>query len=222
MGAMTGGSPTRIVVGISAATGAIFGIRMLEKLAELGVETHLVVSKWARRTIEHETGRNFVEVERLACASYAPGDQAARISSGSFRTHGMIVAPCSVRSAAAIAQGTADNLLLRAADVTMKERRPLVLMVRETPLSAVHLTNLLTLARLGVSICPPVPAFYNHPQGIDDLVNHLVGRALDQFGLEDASVRRWDGRLGRIGTASGGTVVEIEPGAPESDHRAES
>lgn len=190
----------RIVVGISAATGAVLGVRALQRLGEMGVETHLVVSKWARQTIEHETGLSLPEVERLATAVYRHGDQSALIASGSFRIDGMIVAPCSMRSMAAIAQGLADNLLVRAADVTIKERKPLVLMVRETPLSPIHLTNMLTLAHLGVSICPPMPAFYNHPETIDDIVEHVVGRALDQLGFEGGRVQRWDGDMRRSGS----------------------
>ncbi|GAA1512950.1 UbiX family flavin prenyltransferase [Nocardioides humi] len=189
--------PRRIVVGISAATGAVYGVRVLEKLAEAGVESHLIISTWARRTIEHETGATVASVERLASVVHRPGDQASVLSSGSFRTDGMIVAPCSVRSVASIAHGVADNLLLRAADVTIKERKPLVLMVRETPLSVIHLENLTLLARAGVTIFPPVPAFYGQPGSIRDIVDHTVSRALDQLGVEDDQAHRWDGRLDR-------------------------
>jgi 4-hydroxy-3-polyprenylbenzoate decarboxylase len=193
--------PPRIVVGVSAATGAIFGVEVLRRLARMDVETHLVVSKWARRTIEHETGMTLDEVGAMATHVHSHGDQASVLSSGSFRTAGMIVAPCSVRSVASIAHGIADNLLLRAADVTIKERKPLVLMVRESPLSAIHLRNMVTLAELGVTIFPPMPAFYNHPETVDDIVGHIVTRALDQLGIEDPDASRWDGRLGsRRGT----------------------
>jgi 4-hydroxy-3-polyprenylbenzoate decarboxylase len=185
-------------VGISAATGAVFGVEILRRLAQMEAETHLVVSKWARRTIEHETGMTLDEVGSMATHVHSHGDQASVLSSGSFRTDGMIVAPCSVRSAASIAHGVADNLLLRAADVIIKERKPLVLMVRESPLSAIHLRNMLTLAELGVTIFPPVPAFYNHPKTVDDVVDHVVTRALDQLGLEDTLASRWDGRLGGL------------------------
>lgn len=185
----------RIVVGISAATGAIYGIRTLEHLAKADVETHLVISPWARRTIEHETGCTVADVENLAYHVHRPNDQASVLSSGSFRVDGMIIAPCSVRSLAGIANGVADNLLLRAADVSLKERKPLILMVRETPLNAIHLENMLRLVRLGVTIFPPVPAFYHRPESIDDIVRHTVARALDQFGLEDPDLARWDGRL---------------------------
>jgi 4-hydroxy-3-polyprenylbenzoate decarboxylase len=196
--------PPRIVVGISAATGAIFGVEVLRRLAQAEVETHLVVSKWARRTIEHETELTFAEVCSLATHVHPHGDQSSVLSSGSFRTDGMIVAPCSVRSAASIAHGIADNLILRAADVMIKERKPLVLMVRESPLSAIHLRNMLTLAELGVTIFPPVPAFYGRPDTIDEVVSHIVTRALDQLGLEDPQASRWDGRL--IKRSDGDTV----------------
>jgi 4-hydroxy-3-polyprenylbenzoate decarboxylase len=172
-------------------------VRVLERLAAHGVETHLVISKWARRTIEHETSRTVAEVEALASVVHAPGDQASLLSSGSFRTDGMVVAPCSVRSVGAIAHGIADNLLLRAADVVIKERKPLVLMVRETPLSPIHLENMLALARLGVTIFPPVPAFYHRPETLDDVVDHSVARALDQLGIVDPATPRWDGQLAR-------------------------
>ena len=191
--------PRRIVVGISGATGATFGVAVLRRLAAMQVETHLVVSKWARHTIEHETSMTIQDVYRLATHVHAPGDQSSVLSSGSFRTDGMIIAPCSVRSVASIAQGIADNLMLRAADVVLKERKPLILMVRESPFSAIHLANMLTLARLGVSIFPPVPAFYNRPESVEQLVDHIVVRALDQLGIEDPNARRWDGQLGRPG-----------------------
>lgn len=185
----------RLVVGISGATGAIFGVRILQALTELEVETHLVVSKWGERTITHETAFSAREVRALATESYGAGDQAALISSGSFPTDGMLVAPCSMRSLASIRHGLAHNLLIRAADVTLKEGRRLVLLPRETPLSPIHLENMLALARLGVAIVPPVPAFYSHPESIDHLVDHVVVRALDQFGLDLEWTRRWSGNL---------------------------
>jgi 4-hydroxy-3-polyprenylbenzoate decarboxylase len=192
-----GRTMTRLVVGITGATGAIIGVRLLERLRELETETHLVISKWGERTIEHETPYTVAQVRALASVAHSVQYLAATIASGSFRTDGMVVAPCSVKSLAAIAAGFADNLLLRAADVTLKERRRLVLVVRETPLSDIHLENMLRLSRMGTIIFPPVPAFYNHPQTIDDLVEHLVARVLDQFGLEPEGERRWDGRLAR-------------------------
>ncbi|MQA86967.1 MAG: UbiX family flavin prenyltransferase [Streptosporangiales bacterium] len=185
----------RVVVGITGATGAIFGIRVLEQLGDLGVETHVCISHWGERNIEHETGRRASDVRALASAAYPAGDLAAIPSSGSFRTDGMVIAPCSMRTVAAIASGLSDNLITRCADVALKESRKLILMTRETPLNEIHLTNMLKLAQMGVTIMPPVPAFYNHPQTIDDVVDHIVGRALDQLGLDSPAVRRWSGEL---------------------------
>ena len=192
--------PRRLVVAITGATGAIFGVRMLERAREFeGLETHLVVSGWGARTLEHETTYRVADLHRLADVVHKPGDQAATISSGSFLTEGMVIAPCSVKTVAAIANGLAGDLVARAADVVLKERRRLVLLVRESPLSEIHLENLLKLARMGASIVPPVPAFYNAPRTIDDLVDHVVTRALDQFGLHSKATPRWDGELGRGG-----------------------
>lgn len=188
---------TRLVVGITGATGAILGIRLLEHLTGSGVETHLVISKWGERTIKHETSYTVAQVRALASVPHSIQYMAATIASGSFYTDGMIVAPCSAKTLAGIASGFADNLVLRAADVTLKERRKLVLIVRETPLSDIHLENMLRLSRMGSVIFPPVPAFYNHPQSIDDIVDHLVARALQQFGLDPESQQPWDGRLHR-------------------------
>lgn len=183
----------RLIVGITGATGTIFGVRLLEVLRGSGVETHLVMSNWAARTLAHETAHTVEEVRRLATETYQIGDQGAAISSGSFLTRGMIVAPCSMRTLAAIATGQGDNLLHRAADVTLKERRKLVLLARESPFSDIHLENMLKLSRMGVSIVPPVPAFYNRPQTIDDIINHVVQRALDQLGVHLDVAARWDG-----------------------------
>jgi flavin prenyltransferase len=185
----------RIVVGITGATGAVFGVRTLEALRAAQVETHLVVSKWGLQTLEHETGLKLADLEVLASCVHGAGNMAATISSGSFRTEGMVVAPCSMRTAAAIAHGTGENLVHRAADVVLKERRRLVLLARETPLSEVHLENLLKLARLGACILPPMPAFYNQPASLDDVVSHIVARVLDQFGIDASFARRWDGKL---------------------------
>ncbi len=185
--------PKRIVVGMTGATGAALGIRLLEVLREQEVETHLIVSKWAHQTLAHETSRSLEEVRRLAAVSYAPGDMAAPVSSGSFRTDGMIVAPCSVSSLAAIAQGVSTHLIHRAADVTLKEQRRLVLVVRETPLSEIHLRNMLRLRRMGAVILPPMPAFYNRPKTVDALIDHLVGRMLDQIGIDTELAPRWAG-----------------------------
>jgi 4-hydroxy-3-polyprenylbenzoate decarboxylase len=183
----------RLIVGITGASGALFGIRTLEALQALGVETHLVISKWARSTIAHETSASLAQVEGLATVVHHYDNQSAPISSGSFKTDGMIVAPCSMKTLAAIRTGFGDTLIARAADVALKERRKLVLVARESPLGEIHLENLLALARMGVVIFPPVPAFYNKPATVDDIVNHIVGRILDQFGLDMPGVKRWIG-----------------------------
>jgi len=183
----------RIVVGITGATGTIFGVRVLKALKDFGVETHLVISQWGSRTLAHETSYTTDDVKSLATYSYAASDQGAPISSGSLITDGMIVAPCSMRTLAAIAHGQGDNLIHRAADVVLKERRKLLVIVREAPLSEIHLENMLKLSRMGVVIFPPVPAFYNQPETIDDIVNHIVTRALDQFGIHLDMTTRWEG-----------------------------
>jgi len=193
----------RLIVAITGSTGAIFGVRLLQALREAEVETHLVLSDWARRTIEHETPHSVAEVEALASQTHDFRNQGATISSGSFRTAGMVVAPCSMKTLAAISQGLADNLVHRAADVVIKEGRKLVLMVRETPLSPIHLENMLKLARLGVVILPPMPSFYNHPETISDLVNHVVARALDHFDIDAGFARRWDGDVRKPARSSG-------------------
>jgi flavin prenyltransferase len=187
--------PQRLIVGITGATGTIFGVRILQMLHGSGVETHLVMSKWATRTLTHETPCSIKEVQELATQSYASGDQGARISSGSFVTLGMVIAPCSMRTLAAIAHGLGDNLVHRAADVILKERRKLVLVVRESPFNEIHLENMLKLARMGVVILPPVPAFYNHPQSLDDMINHIAMRVVDQFDIHLDVMNRWDGVL---------------------------
>lgn len=181
----------RIIVGISGATGAIYGIRILETLREHGVETHLVMSKWAETTITLETNYSVSEVTKLASVVHSPMNQAASISSGSFRVDGMIIAPCSMKTLAGIRIGYADGLLARAADVILKERKKLVLLTRETPLNDIHLENMLALSRMGAVILPPVPAFYNKPSSIDDMVNHIVARTLDQFDISNTLTRRW-------------------------------
>ncbi|MEK6321461.1 MAG: UbiX family flavin prenyltransferase [Acidobacteriota bacterium] len=183
----------KLIVGISGATGTIFGVRLLQMLQGSGIETHLVMSKWGSRTLLHETPYTVEEVQQMSGCYYPSGDQGAAISSGSFLTKGMVVAPCSVRTLAAIANGHGDNLLHRAADVILKERRKLVLVVREAPVNDIHLENMLKLSRMGVVIIPPVPAFYNHPQTIDDIVNHIVIRILDQFEIHLDTANRWDG-----------------------------
>jgi len=194
----------KIIVGLTGATGTIFGVRLLQILEGTGIETHLVMSAWGARTLLHETPYTVEEVQQMYARFYPSGDQGAAISSGSFLTNGMIVAPCSMKTLGAIANGISDNLIHRAADVILKERRKLVLMAREAPLSEIHLENMLKLSRMGVRILPPVPAFYNHPQTIDDIVNHTVQRALDQLDIHIDVVSRWDGvmlRGGKVGKA---------------------
>ena len=186
----------RLIVGLTGATGTIYGIRLLERLRELDVETHLVISRWGARTLVHETPYSREQVESLASVTYPPGDMGAAISSGSFKTDGMIVAPCSAKTLAAIAHGFGESLVHRAADVILKERRRLVLMVREAPLSDIHLENMLKLSRMGAVVLPPMPAFYNNPRTIDDLVDHTVSRVLDQFGLDVSGAARWTGEMG--------------------------
>ncbi|HEV2201328.1 MAG TPA: UbiX family flavin prenyltransferase [Bryobacteraceae bacterium] len=185
----------RLIVGITGATGSVYGIRLLQALREAGVETHLIVSKWGLQTLLHETGYSLERVRDLADSWHQPGDQGAAVSSGSFVTDGMVVAPCSMRTLASIAHGTGEHLVHRAADVILKERRKLALVVREAPFSEVHLENMLKLARMGVTILPPVPAFYNHPQSIEELVDHTVMRILDQFGIHVDLMPRWDGAM---------------------------
>jgi flavin prenyltransferase len=186
-------NPMRIVVAITGATGAAYGVRLLAALGELGVERHLILSRWAEVTILKETGQTPREVGAMASVLHSRDNQGAAISSGSFRHDGMIVAPCSMKTLSAIRFGHADELIPRAADVTLKERRRLVLLARETPLNDIHLESMLALSRMGAIIAPPVPAFYNNPQTIEDLVDHTVGRVLDLFGLEMPRLRRWTG-----------------------------
>ena len=192
---MNEAKPTRLIVGITGATGTIFGVRLLQMLHGSGVETHMVMSKWAARTLIHETQHTVEEVQAFASHNYQLGDQGAAISSGSFLTLGMVIVPCSMRTLAAIASGAADNLIHRAADVILKERRKLVLVVRESPLHDIHLENMLKLSRMGVVILPPVPAFYNHPQNLDDMINHVTMRILDQFDIHLDVMNRWDGTM---------------------------
>lgn len=184
----------RLVVGMTGATGVIFGIRLLEALQRLDVETHLVMSEWAAKTIRIETEYTPEYVRTLAAASYDEHNQAAAISSGSFPTAGMVIAPCTMRTLAAIAHGTGSNLIHRAADVTLKERRRLILLTRETPLSSIHLENMLRLSNLGAVIMPPTPAFYNEPRSLDDMIDHIVARTLDQLGLVTDLTVRWPAR----------------------------
>jgi 4-hydroxy-3-polyprenylbenzoate decarboxylase len=185
----------RLIVGITGATGTILGVRLLQALKGANVQTHLVLSNWGTRTLIHETSYSVRQVQEMASEHYAAQDQGAAISSGSFVTDGMVVCPCSAKSLAAIAQGHGDSLVHRAADVTLKERRKLVLVVREAPLSEIHIENMARLARMGAVIFPPVPAFYNHPKTIEDIIDQTVLRILDQFGLHLSSPARWAGEM---------------------------
>jgi 4-hydroxy-3-polyprenylbenzoate decarboxylase len=187
----------RLIVAITGSSGAIYGIRLLEALrAAPKVEVHLILSKGGRLTAALETGRKAKDIEKLAHHVHSDQDLAASIASGSFKTAGMIVAPCSMKTLSGIANSYADNLVVRAADVVLKERRRLVLMPRETPLHAGHCRLLLRAAEIGAIIAPPIPAFYGKPKTIDDLVNHSVGRVLDLFDIESSLVRRWKGGRG--------------------------
>lgn len=181
----------KLIVGMTGATGAAIGVRVLRALKDLDVETHLVISRWARATIELETPYSVQEVIALASKTYSERDQAAAISSGSFRVDGMIVVPCSMKTLAAIRCGYGEGLIARAADVTLKEQRKLVLVPRESPLNAIHLENMLALTRAGAMMMPPMPAFYNHPTSTEDIINHIASRILDQFGLDNNLTRRW-------------------------------
>lgn len=181
----------RIIVGISGASGVIYGIRLLQMLASTPIETHLIMTRSAEITVAYETDWKIADIRALASVYHRVDDIGASISSGSFKTMGMIIAPCSIRSLSEIATGVTSSLLARAADVVLKERRKLVLMVRETPLHLGHLRAMTTAAELGAVICPPVPAFYSRPETIHDMVSHTLGRVLDQFDIELGTVRRW-------------------------------
>ena len=188
----------RMIVGMTGASGAIYCIRLLQVLKTLDVEAHLVMSQSAEVTLAHETVMKVSEVRQLADQWYKIDDIAAAPASGSYQTVGMIIAPCSMRTAGELASGITSNLLTRSADVAIKERRRLVLMVRETPLHSVHLGNLKTLSDLGVVIAPPVPAFYTRPKGVDEIVDHSIARVLDLFGLAPNNVLRWGENIGKI------------------------
>ena len=185
--------PKRVIVGITGATGTIYGIRMLELLRTAGIETHLVVSSAGEMTRAYETNLSKEELRALADVAYDIHDVGAALSSGSFKTLGMVIAPCSMGTLAEIAMGTASSLLTRAADVCLKERRRLVLMARETPLHLTHLRNMVAATEMGAIVCPPVPAFYAKPQTLQDMVDHTVGRVLDLFDIDVPVVKRWGG-----------------------------
>jgi len=190
---MTKTPPRRLVVGITGASGTIYGIRMLELLRETGIETHLVMSKSAELTLAYETDYKPKDVRAIATVNHPNADIGATISSGSFQTIGMVVAPCSIKTMSEIATGVTSTLMSRSADVVLKERRRLVLALRETPLHGGHLRTMTQLADMGAILAPVMPAFYNRPKTIDDIVNHTVGRLLDLFGIENAAVKRWHG-----------------------------
>ena len=198
----------RIIVAMTGATGAVYGARLLTALGELKVESHLVLSRWAEVTLTKETGLSARELASTASVVHSRENLGASIASGSFRHDGMIIAPCSMKTLAAIRHGYADELIVRAADVTLKERRRLVLLARETPLNDIHLENMLALSRMGAIIAPPMPAFYGNPKTIDDLVDHTVGRVLDLFGLELPKLKRWNG-LKQPNEARGSVLREV-------------
>lgn len=181
----------KIIVGISGGSGAIYALGILQGLKELNIETHLVVSNMGEYVVNHECGVSLDELKKMASFYYENYDLAAPIASGSFKTDGMIIVPCSMKTLASITMGYSDSLLTRAADVCIKDRRRLVILPRETPLSSIHLENMLKLSNLGVSIMPPTPGFYNHPQNISDIVTSIVGRALDQLDIEHSLLQRW-------------------------------
>ncbi|MEZ5417481.1 MAG: UbiX family flavin prenyltransferase [Vicinamibacterales bacterium] len=191
---MTTTTTAPLVVAITGATGIVYGVRLLERLRQAGVPSHLVMSKWAIQTMLQETDYTVDGVKRLATEVHSPDDFGAAISSGSYLTRGMVVAPCSMRTLAAISSGHGTTLVHRAADVVLKERRTLVLLPREAPLSQIHLEHMLRLATMGAVIFPPVPAFYQRPASVDDLVDQTVMRVLDQFGLHVDVAERWSGR----------------------------
>jgi 4-hydroxy-3-polyprenylbenzoate decarboxylase len=181
----------KIIVGITGSSGVIYGIKLLYFLKKSKIETHIVLSKWAEKNIEIETDESIVEVKKLASFEYRENDMAASISSGSFKTDGMIIIPCSMKTLASIANGYDDNLISRAASVTIKENRKLVIVPRETPLSQIHLSNMLKLAKIGVTILPAMPGFYHRPKTINDLILHIVGKTLDQFEINNEVFKRW-------------------------------
>jgi 4-hydroxy-3-polyprenylbenzoate decarboxylase len=194
--------PRRLIVGISGASGAILGVRALDACRDLDVETHLVASRAALLTLSQETAVSASALTARADVRYSPGQVGAAIASGSYQTLGMLIAPCSVRTMSEIATGVTSSLLTRAADVTLKERRPLVLMVRETPLHLGHLRTLVALAEMGAIIAPPMPAFYARPATLEDVIDQCVGRALDPFGLDWARVKRWGADLEPVDSAA--------------------
>ncbi len=199
-------APRRLIVGISGATGIIYGVRLLELLRGTGVETHLVVTKAAEMTRAHELALSSEELRALATHAYPVADIGASLSSGSFQTLGMVIAPCSMRTLGEIASGVTTSLLTRAADVTLKERRRLVLLVRETPLTSIHLKNMLTVTEAGAIVAPPVPAFYTRPASVDEIVTQTAVRTLDLFGIQVPGARRWGEDVSMASPRPGGNA----------------
>ncbi len=181
----------RVIVGVSGASGSVLALRLLEELRKSGAETHLIVSKAAGKVMKLETGKSMKDLERLASETHDNTDLSAPVASGSFRTDGMVIIPCSMKTLAGVASGYSDNLMLRAADVCLKERRKLVLVARETPLSAIHAENMLRVSRAGGIILPPMLSFYSKPGSINDLVSHVIGKVMDSLGIENSVYRRW-------------------------------
>ena len=182
-----------IIVGMSGASGAIYGVRLLERLRERSAKIHLILSRSGEKTLFLETGKAAAELKKLADFSYPIEDISCRLASGSYSTDAMVIAPCSIHTMSAIAHGISSNLLVRAADVTLKERRKLILLVRESPFHLGHLRTMTALAEMGAIIAPPIPAFYNSPQNVSDIVDHSVDRVLDLLGMPNSNARRWDG-----------------------------
>lgn len=199
----------RLIVGITGASGSIYGIRLLERLRELDVESHLVLSRWGARTLVHETRYTADQVQRLATVVYPSADQGAAISSGSFLTLGMVILPCSMKTLGQIATCTGESLIPRAADVVLKERRRLVLGVRESPFHEIHLQHMLTLTRMGAIVAPPVPAFYTAPTSLDQVIDHTVTRMLDLFDIATPGAPRWDGDMHPGGRAALPDTTEV-------------
>lgn len=209
----THSAPKRLIVGISGASGTVYGIRTLEVLRQAGIETHLIMSRAAQVALASETDLKVSDVERLASVVHSNHDIGAACSSGSFKTHGMVIAPCSVKTMSQIATCTGGNLLARAADVTLKERRRLVLMLRETPLHLGHIRNMAAATEAGAIIYPPVPAFYAKPATLEDMVDHTIGRVLDLFEIDIGMVRRWTGERSRSKSKGGPIASKVSSAA---------
>jgi 4-hydroxy-3-polyprenylbenzoate decarboxylase len=206
----------RLVVGISGASGAIYGVRLLELLMEYGVETHLIMSRAAQTTLAYETDLKVAQVEQLATVLHSNSDIGAACSSGSFKTMGMIIAPCSIKTMSEIATGTTGNLIARSADVALKERRRVVLLLRETPLHIGHIRTMAAVTEAGAIVYPPVPAFYAQPKSLADMIDHTLGRVLDLFDIDIGKVQRWTGGKGTRRSRPAGRVADWDA-VPKSD-----